>query len=111
MRPPPLVGNDATIDWLKPEIVIYEPEADGSLQLVSVEYLVFEAAGIGKPPEFHGHEFTYMVDNPTTPLDEAHGFEAHYDLHVWLYRHNPRGMFAPWNPAVSCAHHTAHTSE
>jgi hypothetical protein len=26
----------------------------------------------------------------------------HYDLHVWLYKHNPAGMFAAWNPRVSC---------
>jgi hypothetical protein len=26
----------------------------------------------------------------------------HYDLHVWLYRHNPAGMFAMWNPSVHC---------
>ena len=26
----------------------------------------------------------------------------HYDLHVWLYRQNPAGIFARWNPRVSC---------
>jgi hypothetical protein len=24
--------------------------------------------------------------------------EAHYDRHVWLYRDNPSGVFAPFNP-------------
>ena len=32
--------------------------------------------------------------NPKMPI--------HYDLHVWLYRHNPAGKFAMWNPTVSC---------
>ena len=26
----------------------------------------------------------------------------HYDLHLWLHRHNPAGRFAMWNPTVSC---------
>jgi hypothetical protein len=24
---------------------------------------------------------------------------------VWLYRENPNGLFTPFNPAVTCAHH------
>jgi hypothetical protein len=26
----------------------------------------------------------------------------HYDLHVWLWKKNPSGMFARWNPTVTC---------
>ena len=26
----------------------------------------------------------------------------HYELHVWLYRHDPAGRFAMWNPRVHC---------
>jgi hypothetical protein len=26
----------------------------------------------------------------------------HYDLHVWLWKNNPAGMFSPTNPAVKC---------
>jgi hypothetical protein len=29
---------------------------------------------------------------------------------VWLYRENPNGVFKPFNPAVSCAHHVADTA-
>jgi hypothetical protein len=43
-----------------------------------------------------------MADDPATELDEAHNFEPHYDLHVWLYRENPSGMFAQFNPKVKC---------
>jgi hypothetical protein len=25
--------------------------------------------------------------------------------HVWVYRDNPNGVFAPFNPAVTCEHH------
>jgi len=27
----------------------------------------------------------------------------HYDLHVWLFKPNPDGMFSPTNPTVKCA--------
>jgi hypothetical protein len=46
-----------------------------------------------------------MTDDPATDADEAHMFEPHFDRHVWIYRENPNGVFAPFNPAVTCAHH------
>ena len=49
-----------------------------------------------------------LIDNPaTTDVDEAHGFMPHYELHVWLYRDNPNGTFAQFNPNVSCRYHQA----
>ena len=106
---PRVDGNGTHTDFLKPGVLIYEPQADGSLELVAVENLVFAkawtAAGHSKPPSFQGVEFDHMVDDPITPVDEAHMFEPHYDRHVWLYRDNPKGIFTPFNPAVSCAHH------
>jgi hypothetical protein len=26
----------------------------------------------------------------------------HYDLHVWLWKSNPEGLFSPTNPGVKC---------
>ena len=108
--PDPRVNGDGThTDFRKPGILIYEPQADGSLKLVAVENLVFQkswhAAGNSKPPSFHGVEYDRMQDDPSTKIDEAHMFEPHYDRHVWLYRDNPAGMFAQFNPKVSCAAH------
>jgi len=37
----------------------------------------------------------------------GHLFESHYDLHYWLYRPNPSGEFAQFNPDVNCEHHQA----
>lgn len=107
--PNPRVAGDGThTDFRKPAILIYEPRADGSLELVAVENLVFEkawkAAGNSGRPSFHGSPYEHMVDDPATKADEAHMFEPHYDKHVWLYRDNPRGMFAPFNPTVTCEH-------
>ena len=108
--PNPRVDGDGThTDFRKPAILIYEPQADGSLELVAVENLVFQkswhAAGNKKPPKFQGVEYDTMQDDPATKIDEAHMFEPHYDRHVWLYRENPNGVFAQFNPKVSCKAH------
>ena len=103
---PRVNGNGRHTDFLTPAVLIYEPQADGSSQLVAVENLVFikawEDAGNTKPPTYQGVAFDKMADDPKTPIDEAHNFEPHYDRHVWLYRENPRGMFAQYNPKATC---------
>ena len=108
--PNPRVNGDGIhTDFLKPSILIYEPQADGRLALVAVENLVFEAAwkaaGNKEIPRFHGVPFDHMADDPATETDEAHMFEPHYDRHVWIFRDNPNGVFAPFNPKVSCDQH------
>ena len=106
---PRVDGNGTHTDFLRPSILIYEPQADGSLELVAVENLVFEAswraAGHDERPSFHGVPYDHMVDDPATPADEAHLFQPHFDRHVWIYRDNPNGVFAPFNPNVTCEHH------
>ena len=63
------------------------------------------------PPEFHGFQYWHRIDNPvTSSVDEAHLFEPHYELHVWLYEDNPAGLFAQFNPRVDCAHYDGPTS-
>jgi hypothetical protein len=108
---PRVDGNGTYTDFLKPAILIYEPQADGTLELVAVENLVFaaawHAAGHDAPPSFHGVPYDSMKDDPNTPLDEAHMFAPHYDRHVWIYRDNPNGVFTPLNPSVTCAYHNA----
>lgn len=97
-------AGDANIDLKYPEMLLYEKRADGKMHLVGVEYLVFQAAwervhGVGAgPPEILGQPL----------LLSSHSFTAggppipHYELHVWVWRPNPLGMFYPWNPRVSC---------
>jgi hypothetical protein len=105
---PRVNGTGTHTDFLQPAVLIYEPQADGSLELVALENLVFkaawEAAGNRQPPSFNGVTYDYMADDPATPQDEAHMFEPHYDLHVWLYRENPNGSYAQFNPRVTCKH-------
>lgn len=106
---PRVDGTGTHTDFLTPAVLIYEPAADGSLELVAVENLVFQKAwkeaGNTAPPAFHGQEYYGMVDNPVTEVDEAHGFEPHYELHFWLYRENPAGPFMPFNTRATCVNH------
>lgn len=111
---PRVDGVGLHTDFRQPSILIYEPQADGSMELVAVENLVFRAAwhasGKAERPSFHGVPWDMMADDPKTAIDEAHMFQPHYDRHVWIYRENPNGVFAPFNPAVSCQHHKGATS-
>ncbi len=106
-----LTGDDAELDWLKPEVLVYEPQADNSLQLVAVEYLVFEQAwknaGHTGPPMFGTEPFVLMKDDPATARDESHMLDTHYELHLWVHRENPNGIFQEWNPRVTCANYAS----
>jgi hypothetical protein len=33
----------------------------------------------------------------------------HWDLHVWLWKNNPAGMFTPTNPSVHCPNGAPYT--
>lgn len=96
---PPLMG-DAGFDPARPEVLVYEPQADGSRRLVAAEFLVFRApwdAAHAAAPAFGSQAFDQSFGA------QAHGLPDHYELHLWLWRHNPAGMFASWNSKVSCA--------
>ncbi len=106
---PRVDGMSTHTDFMKPAILLYEPQADGSLELVGIENLVFEAAwrGMGhdSAPMLNGRHWDHMADNMGTTADEAHGFMPHFDQHVWLFRDNPNGVLEPFNPNVTCDHH------
>jgi len=93
-----LVGDPA-IDALTPEVVIYEPKPDGTYRLVGVEYVVFQAdwdATHSAPPSLFGRTFKLV------PAGNRYTLPAFYQLHLWLWKPNPSGMFSDWNPKVSC---------
>ena len=96
---------DAVLDPMKPEMLLYEKRADGKLHLVGVEYLVFKAAwerehGAGAaPPQLLGQ--TVPFSSHSFPPAVTHNVE-HYELHVWIWKPNPNGMFSHWNPNISC---------
>ena len=94
----PLVG-DGAVDALTPEALVYETDDRGRMRLVALEYVVFKDAwdaDHSSKPSLFGHSFD------TTPDGNRFGLPAFYSLHVWLHKHNPAGMFAMWNPDVTC---------
>ena len=95
---PGLIGP--TPDPMRPQILVYEPDAAGKLHLVAAEWLIPLATGIKGRPQLFGHPFDGPMEghHPLMPR-ELH----HYDLHVWLFKANPLGLFSPTNPVVKCA--------
>lgn len=94
-----LVG-DAVVKAATPEALVYEPEPNGRLRLVAAEYIVFQAdwdATHSSPPSLFGQQFE-PISSPN-----RYGLPPFYELHAWLWKHNPSGMFNDWNPRVSCA--------
>ena len=102
-------GTGTHTDFRRPAMLVYEPQPDGTLQLVAVENLVFadawHRASGSEPPKFHEKPWPLLKDDPATKVDEAHGWEPHYEQHLWVFRDNPNGAYSPFNPKVTCAHH------
>jgi hypothetical protein len=87
---------DLAVNALEPEALVYAPAPDGGLKLVAVEWVArgpnTNPPGVTQPPSVLGMEMHILVP--------AVGF---YLMHAWVWRHNPAGMFADWNPNVSCS--------
>ena len=88
---------DPKLDSLKPQVLIYEPVGD-KLRLVAAEWFVPTQVSKTAPMIFgqklqgpmEGHE-------PVMPAGLHH-----WDLHVWLWKDNPYGVFSPTSNAVKC---------
>jgi hypothetical protein len=85
---------DATVSVTNPEALVYEVGPNGTTKLVGLEYIV--------PEEFVENAGGEIVNLPTL---FGHNFHKHkylpvYILHAWVWRSNPNGMFADFNPRV-----------
>ncbi len=93
------------LDPTKPQVLIYEPVGD-KLVLAGAEWFVpVEAAG-GTAPAIFGQTLAGPM-NGHEPIMPAS--LRHYDLHVWLWKDNPRGMFSPTNATLKCAPEATYT--
>lgn len=84
---------DGVMDPRSPDALVYEPARNKREQpkLVAAELAIPYALWNGDaPPKFLGAEFQ---------REDEYGV---YGLHVWIWRHNPEGLFAEGNPRVSC---------
>lgn len=76
----------------QPELLLYEPQKNGGMKLVAVEYIIPYTlhARDATPPMLFGQSFKQV---------DAFGL---WGLHAWVWQGNPNGTFADWNPNVNC---------
>lgn len=91
---PALLFDGGALDISQPEALIYEPMQNGKFRLVAVEYVIpfSDLPMTSEPPVLFGQKFM-PNNNP--------GFQL-WALHAWVWKNNPSGMFAAWNPNVTC---------
>jgi hypothetical protein len=85
------------LDSTKPQVLLYEPVGD-KLVLTAAEWFV--PTEVSKtPPSILGHQLQGPMEGhePVMPTGLHH-----WDLHVWLWKDNPNGMFTATNPMVKC---------
>ena len=85
---------DAHLDPQTPEVLVYEPQANGRSRLVALEYVV---PGNLPRPSLFGQEFSMTNLAPYGDPDANV-----WTLHAWLWKPNPSGLLEPWNPRVTC---------
>lgn len=101
----------------QPEVLLYLPSGN-DYRLVGVEYVQTvlvrntQTGQVGPWLSTSPWPAEYVVVNPTPSLfgqtfqgpmpGHVPGMPWHYDLHVWAWSPNPSGMFAQWNPSLSC---------
>lgn len=89
---------DGEFNHLQPEALLYEPQKNGRMKLVGVEYIVVaEQWSQSNPPMLGDQAFDEYIDSPANPLPFNN-----YQLHAWIWKHNPAGLHTPFNPMVNC---------
>ncbi|MEO8107008.1 MAG: hypothetical protein ABI720_06775 [Actinomycetes bacterium] len=84
-----LESIDGSVDANHPEVLVFEPYKN-QLRLVAVEYVVPQGAWTGAhPPSLFGEDFHR---NDTLGI---------WALHAWIWRPNPDGVHADFNPHVA----------
>ena len=82
---------DGNFEIERPESLIYTVTPNGRLRLAGVEYLVLQEFSPEAPKGFSG--------NKDICRDISEGLQA-WDLNVWIWMHNPDGIFASRNPKI-----------
>jgi hypothetical protein len=81
--------NDGVVNLLEPEFLVYAPKDNGGVKFAALDYFVpYNTWTQAAPPSLLGVDF-----------QREDGFQA-YVMHIWLYWHNPAGIFQNYNPSV-----------
>ena len=91
------IQDGGVVNLVQPELLLYEPDQNGKLRFVGVEYIVpfADHPATSAPPTLLGQAFAQVPEFGV------------WGLHIYVGRHNPSGIYAPWNPKVSCANAAA----
>ena len=82
------------LNLLRPEALLYAPTEDGSFEFVGVEFII--------PGDLWTEPDPPVFLEQTLHFNPNVGPTGIWALHVWVVEENPNGMFADWNPEVSC---------
>lgn len=83
-----LIG-DGRVDLFEPEFLVYSPQKNGGRKFSALDYFVpYDTWPHADPPSLLG-----------VPFAREDGFGA-YVLHIWIFWHNPAGIFENYNPDV-----------
>ncbi len=91
--------GDTDLDPATPEALVYETQRSGHKRLVAVEYIVFQEAWDATHntrPSLFGQQFKLVE------AGNRYGIPAFYELHAWIWKWNPRGLYDDWNSRVGC---------
>ena len=81
---------NATFEYAKPEILVYNKEENGRMKLVALEYAVPISLSPNAPPSgFTGTNDVWSVYQGVL-----------WTLHAWVWEYNPDGVFNPTNPLI-----------
>jgi hypothetical protein len=85
---------DGNADHTDPEVLVYEKQGD-EYHLVATEFLVVAE----EAPTMFDREMHLFIpaDHPQNPFGQNV-----WALHAWVWKGNPNGTFADFNPNVSC---------
>jgi hypothetical protein len=84
-----LENLNATFEYDKPELLVYNKEENGRMKLVALEYAVPIASSPNAPSGFTGSSDSWGVYQGQL-----------WTLHAWIWQYNPAGVFNPTNPLI-----------
>jgi hypothetical protein len=94
------------LDPTKPQVLIYAPVGN-KLVLAGAEWFMpVQVAPGGAAPTIFGQTLVGPMDGHAPIMAAA---LRHYDLHVWLWKDNPRGVFTSTNRDIKCAASSPYT--
>lgn len=102
---PALFTADARqLDPTKPQALLYVPTGDGGVRLVAVEYIVLAPGQqVAANPDQVDPNGPALFGQHFNGVMAGHfpGMPNHWDLHTWIWSHNPGGTFSQFNSSSS----------